>query len=221
MARRDSVAAMNSAELLDRIEEAAINGDVVEALLLCQKLGGDANSAELREWAERELEGYPQGEPPPEYRRVPGQFLASGAAPMTRLSAVPIPLEALPEPERSVYDKGIPVVNSISEIAERATQSRVVVRPSNVVRILNAVNASNEALTMFDDIYIRTTGPAFGTVVTVVRSRIVKLVAQLRVSLSAGQDHGTGLRNGCHGGSVAHCQTRSAVAGIALCRSTA
>ena len=178
---------MNSAELLDRIEEAAIDGEVVQALLLCQKLGGDADSADLREWAERELEGYPHGELPPEYRRVPGQLLASGAAPMRRLPAVPIPMEALPEPERSVYDKGIPVLNSISEIAERATGGTVAVRPSNVVRILNAVNSSNEALTRFDDIYFGITGPAFGTVVAVVRSRIVKLVAQLRESLCAGQ----------------------------------
>lgn len=202
-----SVAAMNFAELLDRIEEAAVNGDVVEALLLCQKLGGDADSAELQEWSERELERYPQGEPPPDYRWIPGQFFASGAAPMTRLSAVPIPLEALPEPERSFYDKGIPVVNSISEIAERATESRVAVRPSNVVRLLNAVNASNEALTMFDDIYIRTTGPAFGTVVTVVRSRIVKLVAQLRVSLAAGQQ----LDSAAVGAAMSYVMTGSVV----------
>ena len=187
---RGSVAAMKAPELLDllgRIEQAAIDGDVVQALLLCQKLGGDADSAELRDWAKRELEGYPEGVPPPEYRRVAGHLFASGAAPGARVSAVPIPMEALPEPERSVYERGIPLLNSISEIEERATETRVVLRPSGTVRMLHAVNSSNQAPTMFDDIYLRVTGSGFGAVVTAVRSRIVGLVAQLRESLSADQ----------------------------------
>lgn len=71
---------MNSAELVDRIEDAAIDGEVVEALLLCQKLGGDAGSTELREWAEPELEGCPHGEPPSEHRLASGQLLAAGSA---------------------------------------------------------------------------------------------------------------------------------------------
>ena len=45
---------MNSAELLDRIEDAATDDPLVEALLLCQKLGGDAEGAELRDWAKHE-----------------------------------------------------------------------------------------------------------------------------------------------------------------------
>ena len=178
---------MNSGELLDRIEEAAIDGNVVEALLLCQTLGCDADSAEVREWAKHELEGYPEGEPPPEYRQVPGQLLASGPAPLSQFSVVPIPLEVLPEPERSVYEQGVPLLHSISEIVERAAESRVKVRPGTQARMLHAVNSANEALTMFDDIYFRITGPAFGTVVTAVRSHIVKRVAQLRETLPADQ----------------------------------
>ena len=154
---------MNSAELLDRIEEAAIDGNVVEALLLCQTLGRDADSAEVREWAKHELEGYPEGEPPPEYRQVPGQLLASGATPLSQFSVVSIPLEILPEPECSVYEQGVPLLHSISEIVERAAESRVKVRPGTQARMLHAVNSANEALTMFDDIYFRITGPAFGT----------------------------------------------------------
>ena len=171
--------------MLDRIEEAAINGDVVGALLLCQTLGGDADSAEVREWATHELEGYPEGEPPPEYRQVPGQLLVSGPTPLAQFSVVSIPLEVLPEPERSVYEQGVPLLHSISEIVARAAESRVKVRPGTEARMLHAVNSASEALTMFDDIYFRVTGPAFGTVVTAVRSHIVKRVAQLRESLPA------------------------------------
>lgn len=176
---------MNSAELLDRIEEAAIRGDVVEALLLCQKLGGDAQSAELREWARRELEGYPEGEPPPDYRRVVGQLFASGAAPGMRLSAVPIPMDALPEPERSTYEQGIPLLHSITVIQQRASEERVAVRTTNTTRLLRAINTANDAPTMFDDVYVRITGPTFAGVVTTVRSRVMSLVSELRAALPA------------------------------------
>lgn len=180
-----SVAAMSSAELLDRIEEAAVNGDVVEALLLCQTLAGDADSIELQEWATHELEGYPEGEPPPAYRQVPGQLFVSGATPLAQFSVVTIPLEILPEPERTVYEQGVPLLHSISEIVERAAEDRVRVRPGTPTRMLQAVNSAHDAPPMFDDIYFRVTGPAFGTVVTAVRSQIVKRAAQLRQSLPA------------------------------------
>ena len=99
LAGRGSVAAMNSAELLDllgSIEQAAIDGDVVQALLLCQKLGGDADSAELRDWARHELKGYPGTVYLPDYRRVKAQLFGDGAAPGQRISDVPIPMDAPP-----------------------------------------------------------------------------------------------------------------------------
>lgn len=46
---------MNPGDLLDRIEDAAITGDVEQALLLCQKLAGNADSSDLRDWAQQEL----------------------------------------------------------------------------------------------------------------------------------------------------------------------
>ena len=173
------------AKLLDRIEDAAINGDVKRALLLCQELGGDTDSAELRDWAKRELEGFPSGSQLPDYRRVPGQLLGDGAAPGQRPSAVPIPMEALPEPERTEYANGIPLLHPISEIEARAEQARMVIRPSITARMLQAVNSSNESLATYDDIYFGMSGLALGGVVTAVQSRMVGLVTKLRSSLPA------------------------------------
>lgn len=173
---------MNSAELLNRIEEAAVNGDVVEALLLCQTLGGDADSAELQEWVRHELEGYPLDASPPDYRRVMGQLVADGAAPGRRLSGVPIPMDALTDGLSKQLARGIPLWDSISVIVARSTGGPVGWTPGNAAELLHAVNSSNASLTRFDHVYFKLSGPAFSGVVTAVRSRIVELVAQLRLS---------------------------------------
>ena len=69
------------AELLKRIEDEALDGDVVKALLLCQKLGGHAGSDSLRAWAEKELTGWPPGEYVPDYRVLKGAMVGHGTAP--------------------------------------------------------------------------------------------------------------------------------------------
>ena len=175
---------MNS-ELLDRIEEAAITGDVVEALLLCQKLGGDADSAELRDWARHELEGYPQEVNPPEYRRVRGQLFGRGAAPGQRVPAVPIPMDVLSEAERKEFANGVPIWDSISEIAKMSQEERVGWVPSRTASLLRRINASNQVPVEFDEVYFGISGAAFTGVVTAVRSRIVRLVTLVRATLPA------------------------------------
>lgn len=124
LAGRGSVAAVNSAELLDRIEQAAIDGDVIKALLLCQKLGSDAESTALADWARHELKGYPESGDLPEYRRVRTQLFCDGAAPGQRISGVPIPLDALPSGVQAEMAKGLALRGSISELAARTDEQQ-------------------------------------------------------------------------------------------------
>src|SRR5277367_3488176 len=65
MARRDS-------HLLAEVERDVLDESrpVATALRKCLALGGQAKSAELREWASRELHGYPDEAPLPEYRKI-------------------------------------------------------------------------------------------------------------------------------------------------------
>lgn len=186
VADRGSVAVMKVPELLDlldRIEGAAINGDVVEALLLCQKLGGDADSAELLDWAKQELKGYSEEVSLPEYRWVRASMLGDGAAPGTRVRGTPIPLDVLPGADREAFSAGVPIVASILEIQELATREKVACRPNQAAGLLSAINASNTGTVVFDDIYFQMPGPALSGVIAAVRSRMVGLVTQLRTSL--------------------------------------
>ena len=85
MSQTQSVAA-----LLTRIEDKALDGDVVQALLLCQQLAGHAASEPLRAWAEKELNGWTRGEELPDYRMLKGAMVGHGSVPGSRIQ-LPIP----------------------------------------------------------------------------------------------------------------------------------
>jgi hypothetical protein len=63
--RRDS-------DLLAEIERDVLDESksVAAALRKCLALGGQTKSAELRDWASRELHGYPDEVPLPDYRKI-------------------------------------------------------------------------------------------------------------------------------------------------------
>ena len=180
---------MNSGELLDRIEEAAIDGDVTKALLLCQKLGGDADTAELRDWAKHELEGYPQEATPPEYRRVAVLLLANGVfLGGTPITGHPIPMDVLSEADRKEFGSGMLLNMPVSQIQANAAKAKVEWRPSHSARIIDAVNAGNKAPTMYDDVYFAMPGHGCAAVIVAVQSRIVGLITLLRSSLADNED---------------------------------
>jgi AbiTii-like protein len=73
VARRDS-------DLLAEIERDVLDESksVAAALRKCLALGGQAKSAELRDWASRELHGYPDEVPLPDYRKIRTPLLMDG-----------------------------------------------------------------------------------------------------------------------------------------------
>ena len=68
---------MRSTNLLGKIEEQAIDGDISKALRLCLSLGGKTGSTDLRGWASLELNGY-RGQDVPEYRRIVAPLQVDG-----------------------------------------------------------------------------------------------------------------------------------------------
>lgn len=73
VARRDN-------DLLSEIERDVLDESksVASALRKCLALGGQAKSAELRDWASRELHGYPDEVPLPDYRKIRTPLLMDG-----------------------------------------------------------------------------------------------------------------------------------------------
>ena len=182
-----SVPDVELSELLDQIDEAALDGDVTRALLLCQKLAGHAGSGELRSWANNELTGYPSVDDLPTYRYVRGAMLGYGVAPMQRLSRVPIPSDMLPS---DLVDEGIlemPLGSSISEIQTTAQQhSDLTLMPGHSGRLAQLVNALNQGTAKFEQIHFTCSSGAYEGIVTAVRAKLMSLTASLRESLPKG-----------------------------------
>jgi hypothetical protein len=68
-------------DLLERIEQGALDSGtpLADSLRLCVALGGRAGSAELRDWARKELDGYGANDDLPDYRVVTVPILIDGS----------------------------------------------------------------------------------------------------------------------------------------------
>ena len=170
------------AELLKRIEDEALDGDVVKALLLCQKLGGHAGSDSLCAWAEKELTGWPAGEYLPDYRMLKGAMVGHGTAPGGTVR-MPIPTDMLPQELLDSEVLGIPVRFSISQIQETSRQDDITVMPSHSGMLANFLNERNQGSAILGQVHLHCPGSAFGGIVTTVRTKLINLVADLRRSL--------------------------------------
>ena len=172
------------AELLSRIEDEALDGDVVKALLLCQKLGGHAGSDLLRSWAERELTGWPAGEYLPDYRTLKGAMLGHGSAP-GGIVRMPIPTDMLPKELLDEDVLAMPVRFSISQVQETSKQESVTAMPSHSGMLANLVNERNQGSAVLSQVHLHCPGSAYGGIVTTVRTKLINLVSELGHSLPA------------------------------------
>ena len=87
-------------------------------------LGGEAGSAELREWATRELRGYGPDDELPEYRWIVTSIHADMAYRTTLLTGRPIIPRHIPREFRDDISGEIPLRMSITESEEYARRSR-------------------------------------------------------------------------------------------------
>ena len=176
--------AQSVSDLLTRIEDETLDGDIVKALLLCQKLGGHAGSDLLRSWAEKELTGWPPGEYLPDYRMLKGAMVGHGSAP-GGIVRMPIPTDMLPKELLDEDVLAMPVRFSISQIQETSTQENVTAMPSYSGMLANLVNERNQGSAVLSQVHLHCPGSAYGGIVTTVRTKLISLVSELGRSLPA------------------------------------
>ena len=178
--------------LLDQIESEAMDGDVVKALRLCIRLGGHSGSVNLRQWAERELNGYAFGdssdEMPPPYRLVQAPLCMDGIAGLWRTTGYQIPLGALPEFAQKAANEGLWLFNPISELRDMAQRMESIhlapVWGLAAVSRMNAAGTTNGATRL----YWTVQPEVVNTVVERVRTDLIRLVNEMRPRLENGQD---------------------------------
>ena len=111
MARRNSY-------LLAEIERDVLDESksVAAALRKCLALGGQAKSAELRDWASRELHGYPDEAPLPDYRKIRTPLLIDGFTGGGTFRSRQVSVIDLPEEARGVVGDELPLTFGAGKI---------------------------------------------------------------------------------------------------------
>jgi AbiTii len=84
---------------------ASASGDVTTVLRKCKILAARLGSDEFAQWVERELNGYPDSQPIPDYRRLTIQHYASFMNVAYTIPQTPVPLEFVPQKYREAFTR--------------------------------------------------------------------------------------------------------------------
>ena len=177
-----------SEPLLDQIESEAMDGDVVKALRLCIKLGGHSGSADLRQWAERELNGYDSDEELPNYRRINAPLCYDGTSLSERAKGVQLPISALPEFAQETAEEGLFMKMPISEIRDMARNTESLkLAPTWGAEVAQYMNAHGYSNGIYS-IYWSAQPGLINSIAERVRTDLIRLVNEMRPGLEDGQD---------------------------------
>lgn len=79
------------------------NSDILNVLRKCKILAARLNSPELTQWVDYELDGFPDAQPLPEYRRLGITYYASFMNLAWRRLREPVPMQLVPEEHRDSF----------------------------------------------------------------------------------------------------------------------
>ena len=186
MARRNS-------DLLAEIERDVLDESksVAAALRNCLALGGHVRSAELRDWASRELHGYPDEAPLPAYRKIRTPLLMDGFTGGGIFRGKQVSVIDLPEEARGVVGDELPLTFGAGKIEALIRQAEA--RGGTID--LGPAAAAELALMMTHEVgryqvervyWSAGTGVLCG-VIDAIRTTLTELVAEIRAG-TAGED---------------------------------
>jgi len=107
---------------------ASAGGDVVTVLRKCKILAARLGSDEFANWVRWELDGYPEAQPTPEYRRLSITYYASFMNVAWRLPQAPVPLQLVPEEHRKSFQY-IEFREGIAKASPLAKEGATIQRP--------------------------------------------------------------------------------------------
>jgi hypothetical protein len=117
-------------------------GDVMTVLLKCKILAARLGSAEFAQWVTHELNGYPDDQPIPDYRRLGIVYFASFIDIAWRIPEAPVPTQLVPEKYRDSFER-IDFRDGIAKAASfMAVKHGVVIHRPELIFALQGVNVS-------------------------------------------------------------------------------
>jgi hypothetical protein len=190
-AGRAMVARLDS-DLLAEIERDVLDESksVAAALRKCLALGGQAKSAELRDWASRELHGYPDEVPLPDYRKIRTPLLMDGFTGGGIFRGKQVSVIDLPQEARDVVGDELPLTFGAGKIEGLIRQAEE--RGGSIE--LGPAAAAELALMMTHEVgryQVERVYWSVGTgvlrgVVDAIRTTLTELVAGIRAGMAGG-----------------------------------
>ena len=178
--------------LVEQIEQDALDSSasLADALRKCIALGGRAGSAELRDWATRELHGYEGLPEVPDYRTVAAPIVIDGFSGDRHITGEQISVYDLPDFAQADISEEVTLRSGVGELEELIRSARAKGEPVRIGLPLGAGLARmmtaefQDRFRAVERIYWSVSPTAVFGVVDQVRTRLVGLVAEVRAAAS-------------------------------------
>lgn len=171
--------------LLNQIEGGALDSkaSLADVLRKCVALGGRAGSAELRDWARRELDGYPGEELLPDYRVVHAPIAIDGVNLRWQVSGQQISTLQLPDFARAVITEQAPLRFGVAELERMADRSDALkFQHPGMPDLVHLMNGTSDYGTAIHAMYWKVEPVTIGGVLDTIRTTLVSLVAEMRAA---------------------------------------
>ncbi len=180
--------------LLSEIERDLLDGKPLADLLRkCVMLGGKSGSAELRDWASKELRGYEPTDEPPKYRTIGALLMADAITGNSIVRGQRISPSALPEFARDDIQEELTLRHGVGEL-EALVDGR---KSDEAIRISIPMAAdiggwmdreSGNPWQHINAIYWSIVPPSIHRILDNVRTSLTEIVAELAGTMPRGQD---------------------------------
>jgi hypothetical protein len=182
--------------LLSEIERDLIDGrPVAEVLLKLIVLGGRAGSSELRDWASRELKGYPDAtyDELPGYRKVPSIIQMDAQLTGGSVKHQTVAPQQLPEEGHAHITNMVPFFQGVAEIqamVDNPGKDRTIRLAVPGERLLAQMidEAADDPMQHTEAIYWAVSPTALEGVIAQIRTRLAELLGELRALTPASAD---------------------------------
>ena len=180
--------------LLGEIEAGALNSRVPIADLLrtAIALGGRAGSAELRDWAARELKGYTPDDELPEYRKIVAPLHMDFANMRWVVKGQQVSPSELPVFAQDKIKNDLDLYMGIAEIEKLARQADTgdvaKLQPPGAAEVVHYMNAKQMANGQIERLYWAVAPVVLEGVVDQVRTALTVMVAEIHANIPDGTD---------------------------------
>lgn len=175
--------------MLEQIEDGALDSTtpLADVLRKCVALGGRSGSEQLRDWARRELDGYPPAEQLPGYRTVGAIIAIDGANLAYKVTGQQISPMDLPEFARETIRQEAAITQGVAEIERLAATHEDVIRiqHSSMPDLVTYMNSQQDDVHVNGSIlamYWKVTPSALYGILDTIRTNLVAVVAEMRAA---------------------------------------